>query len=200
MYHTIQFPLCVYLSSSTQREPTHTHGVYDGGEHRLDCPHASAIEVSSPIGIKAFYHPLRGADGVVPLALVGLGHLSDFGCGLSETFLSNRACPAFGFEPSEGLSGVSVLAFPVRTGGFHRLSGRTDEGARGVEVKLSGGEVFPGFRGSFPVDGFAFVLLKIRVSRVAKSELGGCKILCVNSRTRSKENEWLFRRKYCRSL
>ena len=26
-----------------------------------------------------------------------------------------------------------------------------------------------------------------------------CTMLCVNSRTHSKENEWLFRRKYCRN-
>ena len=165
MYHTIQFPLGIDLASAAQRKPVHAHRVHDVGEHRLDGTHAPAVEVPAPFGVKSLDHPLRGAYSVVPCALVGLGYLSDFGRGVSQAFLSNRTCPAFGLKPSEGLSGVSVAAFPVRAGGFHRLSGRTDEGACGVEVKLLGGKVFSGFRGALSVDGFALVLLKIGVPR-----------------------------------
>jgi len=38
-------------------------------------------------------------------------------------------------------------------------------------VKLRGGKAFPGFRGSFAVDGFALVLLKFGVPRIPESEL-----------------------------
>jgi len=49
-----------------------------------------AVEVPPAVGIKAFYHPLGRAYGIVPRTLVGPGHLSDFGCRVSQAFVSNR--------------------------------------------------------------------------------------------------------------
>ena len=98
MYHTIQFPLRVHLCPSAQRKPVHAHRMHDVGEYRLDCPHAPAVEVSSPIGIKAFYHPLRRAYSIVPRTLVDLGHLSDFGREVSQGISLEPDMPCIRFQ------------------------------------------------------------------------------------------------------
>jgi len=73
-----------------------------------------AVEVPPAVSIKAFYHLLGRAWGIVPRTLVGLCHLSDFGRRVSKAFVSSRIRHSAS-NPLKGVLAGQMTGLPSRS-------------------------------------------------------------------------------------